>query len=103
MDLFPLYLVTALQSQDLKCGCGNVLVWCLCMIIEGEILATMFQNSRDFLYPHQRLSFRGGAAEREMLMKRSSTFPVGYVPSIPFIYFIINSCTAVQCTSENHN
>ncbi|XP_041646580.1 spermatogenesis-associated protein 6 isoform X2 [Cheilinus undulatus] len=43
---------------------------------EGEILATMEESSRDFLYPEPALNYREGAAEREMLMKRSSSFPV---------------------------
>ncbi|XP_008304851.1 spermatogenesis-associated protein 6-like [Stegastes partitus] len=50
---------------------------------EGEILATMTESSRDFLYPGPRLSSREGAAEREMLMKRSSSFP-GISPKVEF-------------------
>ncbi|XP_071343875.1 spermatogenesis-associated protein 6 isoform X2 [Trachinotus anak] len=50
---------------------------------EGEILATMEENSRDFLYPGPRLSFREGVAEREILMKRSSSFP-GISPKVEF-------------------
>ncbi|XP_074523843.1 spermatogenesis-associated protein 6 isoform X2 [Halichoeres trimaculatus] len=42
---------------------------------EGEILATMEESSRDFLYPEPGLISREGAAEREILMKRSSFFP----------------------------
>ncbi|XP_068563390.1 spermatogenesis-associated protein 6 [Cebidichthys violaceus] len=42
---------------------------------EGEVLATMEDSSRDFLYPGPRLSSRERAAEREILMKRSSSFP----------------------------
>ncbi|KAM3618970.1 uncharacterized protein V6R79_001152 [Siganus canaliculatus] len=42
---------------------------------EGEILAAVEENSRDFLYPGPRLSSGGGAAEREILMKRSPSFP----------------------------
>ncbi|XP_022593601.1 spermatogenesis-associated protein 6 isoform X2 [Seriola dumerili] len=42
---------------------------------EGEVLATMEESSRDFLYPGPRQSFREGSAEREVLMKRSSSFP----------------------------
>lgn len=53
--------------------------------LEGEVLAMMEESSRDFLYPGPRLSSREGAAEREILMKRSSSFPVGSFPSIPFI------------------
>ncbi|KAM6939138.1 spermatogenesis-associated protein 6 [Lycodopsis pacificus] len=42
---------------------------------EGEVLATMEDSSRDFLYPGPRLSSRERAAEREILMKRSPSFP----------------------------
>ncbi|XP_060890790.1 spermatogenesis-associated protein 6 [Labrus mixtus] len=42
---------------------------------EGEILATMEESTRDFLYPESALSSREGAAERDILMKRSSSFP----------------------------
>lgn len=52
---------------------------CLYMVSEGEILAKMEESSRDFLYPGPRLSSRG-ATEREILMKRSSSFPVGCFP-----------------------
>uniref|UniRef100_A0AAZ1XA83 Spermatogenesis-associated protein 6 N-terminal domain-containing protein n=1 Tax=Oreochromis aureus TaxID=47969 RepID=A0AAZ1XA83_OREAU len=41
---------------------------------EGEVLATMEESSRDFLYQGPRWSSR--VAEREILMKRSSSFPV---------------------------
>lgn len=50
---------------------------------EGEILATMEENSRDFLYPGPRLSSREGTAEREILMKRSFSFP-GISPKVGF-------------------
>ncbi|XP_053178939.1 spermatogenesis-associated protein 6 [Scomber japonicus] len=50
---------------------------------EGEILAKMEESSRDFLYPGPRLSFREGAAEREILMKRSSSFS-GISPKVEF-------------------
>ncbi|XP_040896098.1 spermatogenesis-associated protein 6 [Toxotes jaculatrix] len=50
---------------------------------EGEILATMEGSSRDFLYPGPRLSSREGAAEREILMKRSPSFP-GISPKVEF-------------------
>ncbi|XP_063322020.1 spermatogenesis-associated protein 6 isoform X2 [Pelmatolapia mariae] len=42
---------------------------------EGEVLATMEESSRDFLYPGPRWTSR--VAEREILMKRSSSFPFG--------------------------
>ncbi|XP_029356735.1 spermatogenesis-associated protein 6 isoform X2 [Echeneis naucrates] len=50
---------------------------------EGEILATMQENSRDFLYPGPRLSSREGTAEREILLKRSPSFP-GIAPKVEF-------------------
>ncbi|GLD62282.1 spermatogenesis-associated protein 6 isoform X1 [Lates japonicus] len=50
---------------------------------EGEVLATMEESSRDFLYPGPRVSSREGAAEREILMKRSSCFP-GISPKVEF-------------------
>ncbi|XP_076582133.1 spermatogenesis-associated protein 6 [Chaetodon auriga] len=50
---------------------------------EGEILAAMVESSRDFLYPGPRLRTREGAAEREILLKRSSTFP-GISPKVEF-------------------
>ncbi|KAM3618971.1 uncharacterized protein V6R79_001152 [Siganus canaliculatus] len=50
---------------------------------EGEILAAVEENSRDFLYPGPRLSSGGGAAEREILMKRSPSFP-GISPKVAF-------------------
>ncbi|XP_023254323.1 spermatogenesis-associated protein 6 [Seriola lalandi dorsalis] len=50
---------------------------------EGEVLATMEESSRDFLYPGPRQSFREGSAEREVLMKRSSSFP-GISPKVEF-------------------
>lgn len=43
---------------------------------EGELLATMEKNSRDFLYPDLTVFDREGKAEQEAFMKRSSTFPV---------------------------
>ncbi|KAM4739359.1 spermatogenesis-associated protein 6 isoform 2-T2 [Anableps anableps] len=42
---------------------------------EGEILATMEECSTDFLYPGPGLVAREGVAQRDILMKRSSTFP----------------------------
>ncbi|XP_026160841.1 spermatogenesis-associated protein 6 isoform X2 [Mastacembelus armatus] len=50
---------------------------------EGEILASMEESSRDFLYPGPRLSCREGASEREILLKRSSSFP-GISPKVEF-------------------
>ncbi|XP_031581617.1 spermatogenesis-associated protein 6 isoform X1 [Oreochromis aureus] len=48
---------------------------------EGEVLATMEESSRDFLYQGPRWSSR--VAEREILMKRSSSFP-GISPKVVF-------------------
>ncbi|XP_061093393.1 spermatogenesis-associated protein 6 [Conger conger] len=50
---------------------------------EGEILATVEENTRDFLYPGPRLTPRASGPERELLMKRSITFP-GISPKIEF-------------------
>ncbi|KAM9358352.1 spermatogenesis-associated protein 6 [Symphorus nematophorus] len=50
---------------------------------EGEVLATVEESSRDFLYPGPRLSCREGASDREILMKRSSSFP-GISPKVEF-------------------
>nr|XP_019936637.1 PREDICTED: spermatogenesis-associated protein 6-like isoform X4 [Paralichthys olivaceus] len=49
----------------------------------GEILATMEESSRDFLYPGPRLNSGERAAEREILMKKSSFFP-GISPKVEF-------------------
>lgn len=85
----PLHPVITLQKQDLSLCLRvcllSVCIWCL----EGEILATMEENSREFLYG--RLSDGEGAEEREMLMKKSSSFPVGCFPVLLFIYFLIYS------------
>ncbi|XP_034385756.1 spermatogenesis-associated protein 6 isoform X2 [Cyclopterus lumpus] len=50
---------------------------------EGEVLATMEDSSRDFLYPGPRLGSREGAVERDLLMKRSPSFP-GISPKVEF-------------------
>ncbi|XP_035268141.1 spermatogenesis-associated protein 6 [Anguilla anguilla] len=50
---------------------------------EGEILATVEENTRDFLYPGPRLTPRASGPERELLMKRSISFP-GISPKIEF-------------------
>ncbi|XP_034088123.1 spermatogenesis-associated protein 6 isoform X1 [Gymnodraco acuticeps] len=44
---------------------------------EGEVLATMKESSRDFLYPGE------GEQQRETLMRRSSSFP-GISPKVEF-------------------
>lgn len=43
---------------------------------EGEILATFEENTRDFLYPGPRLTPLTSGSEREILMKKSVSFPV---------------------------
>ncbi|XP_034035618.1 spermatogenesis-associated protein 6 [Thalassophryne amazonica] len=50
---------------------------------EGEILATMEENSREFLYPRPRRKSTKGAPQREILMKRTSSFP-GISPEVEF-------------------
>ncbi|KAI2661830.1 Spermatogenesis-associated protein 6 [Labeo rohita] len=42
---------------------------------EGEILATFEEDTREFLYPGPRLTPRSPGPEREILMKRSISFP----------------------------
>uniref|UniRef100_A0A1A8RW40 Spermatogenesis associated 6 n=1 Tax=Nothobranchius rachovii TaxID=451742 RepID=A0A1A8RW40_9TELE len=50
---------------------------------DGEILATMEINSRDFLYPAPGRFTREDDAERQVVMKRSATFP-GISPKVEF-------------------
>ncbi|XP_051951082.1 spermatogenesis-associated protein 6 [Xyrauchen texanus] len=50
---------------------------------EGEILATFKDNTREFLYPGPRLTPRSPGPEREILMKRSVSFP-GISPKVEF-------------------
>ncbi|XP_018582334.2 spermatogenesis-associated protein 6 [Scleropages formosus] len=60
---------------------------------EGEILATVEQNSRDFLYPDPTLSPRSSSHERKILMNRSSSFP-GISPRVEFsTTSIIQDCS----------
>uniref|UniRef100_W5MSK7 Spermatogenesis associated 6 n=1 Tax=Lepisosteus oculatus TaxID=7918 RepID=W5MSK7_LEPOC len=49
----------------------------------GETLATLVENTREFLYPGPRLTPRYPGSEREMLMKRSISFP-GIAPKVEF-------------------
>ncbi|KAM9384259.1 spermatogenesis-associated protein 6 isoform 2-T2 [Pholidichthys leucotaenia] len=53
------------------------------LVPPGETLATVEESSRDFLYPAPWLSSREGAADREILMKRSLSFP-GISPKMEF-------------------
>ncbi|KAL6459000.1 hypothetical protein MHYP_G00324720 [Metynnis hypsauchen] len=50
---------------------------------EGEILATHEENTRDFLYPGPRLTPQTPSSEREILMKKSVSFP-GISPKVEF-------------------
>ncbi|XP_054910381.1 spermatogenesis-associated protein 6 [Poeciliopsis prolifica] len=50
---------------------------------EGDILATMEECSRDFLYPDPSLVPSEGPAKREMMMRRTSLFP-GISPKVEF-------------------
>ncbi|XP_056319874.1 spermatogenesis-associated protein 6 isoform X2 [Danio aesculapii] len=50
---------------------------------EGEILATFEADTREFLYPSPRLTPRSPGPEREILMKRSISFP-GISPRVVF-------------------
>ncbi|KAK2835557.1 hypothetical protein Q5P01_016041 [Channa striata] len=64
---------------------------------EGEILATMEENSRDFLYPGPRMTFNEGTAKRELLMKRFSSFP-GTFPKVEFATTsVIEECHGREC------
>ncbi|XP_034737955.1 spermatogenesis-associated protein 6 isoform X3 [Etheostoma cragini] len=68
---------------------------------EGEVLASMEESSRDFLYPGPRLSSRKGAAEREVLMKRSSSFP-GISPKVEFaMTSVIEESGGRDCSSAS--
>ncbi|KTG46814.1 hypothetical protein cypCar_00032566 [Cyprinus carpio] len=50
---------------------------------EGEILATFEEDTREFLYPGSCLTPRSPGPEREILMKRSISFP-GISPKVEF-------------------
>ncbi|XP_066499849.1 spermatogenesis-associated protein 6 [Hoplias malabaricus] len=50
---------------------------------EGEILASLEENTRDFLYPGPRLTPQSPGSEREILMKKSVSFP-GISPKVEF-------------------
>ncbi|MBN3305855.1 SPAT6 protein, partial [Amia calva] len=49
----------------------------------GETLATVVEHTREFLYPGPRLTPKYPGYERELLMKRSHTFP-GIAPKVEF-------------------
>ncbi|XP_058245910.1 spermatogenesis-associated protein 6 isoform X2 [Hemibagrus wyckioides] len=50
---------------------------------EGEILATFEENTRDFLYPGPSLIPQPPGSDREILMKKSASFP-GISPKVEF-------------------
>ncbi|XP_031430507.1 spermatogenesis-associated protein 6 isoform X2 [Clupea harengus] len=50
---------------------------------EGEILATLEENTRDFLYPGPSVFPKARCPQRELLMKKSITFP-GISPKVEF-------------------
>ncbi|XP_038858452.1 spermatogenesis-associated protein 6 [Salvelinus namaycush] len=59
---------------------------------EGDILATIEENTREFLYPGPKLTPRAGGPEREMLMRRSICFP-GISPKVEFATMsVIEEC-----------
>lgn len=49
---------------------------------EGEILATFEGNTRDFLYPSLSLIPQTPGSDREVLMKKSASFPVCIIHSL---------------------
>ncbi|KAG7272144.1 hypothetical protein CRUP_010213 [Coryphaenoides rupestris] len=50
---------------------------------EGEILATVDECTRDFVFPGPRLTSSAEAPERQLLMRKSSSFP-GIAPVVEF-------------------
>ncbi|XP_017323983.1 spermatogenesis-associated protein 6 [Ictalurus punctatus] len=59
---------------------------------EGEILATFAENTRDFLYPGLNLIPHTPGSEREVLMKKSASFP-GISPKVEFSTMsVIDEC-----------
>ncbi|XP_056459596.1 spermatogenesis-associated protein 6 [Gadus chalcogrammus] len=50
---------------------------------EGEILATVEEGTRDFVFPGPRLTASEEAPERQILMRKSSSFP-GIAPMVEF-------------------
>ncbi|CAL8395894.1 unnamed protein product [Boreogadus saida] len=50
---------------------------------EGEILATVEEGTRDFVFPGPRLTASEEAPERQILMRKSSAFP-GIAPMVKF-------------------
>ncbi|KAJ0032439.1 hypothetical protein NQD34_002520, partial [Periophthalmus magnuspinnatus] len=67
LKLFELFLFSA--SQSVSPG--------------GEILATLEENTREFLYPGPEFKSRENAAKREKLMKRTHSF-FGISPKVEF-------------------
>ncbi|XP_035637761.1 spermatogenesis-associated protein 6 [Oncorhynchus keta] len=59
---------------------------------EGDILATIEETTREFLYPGPKLTPRADGPEREMLMRRSICFP-GISPKVEFATMsVIEEC-----------
>ncbi|XP_035189134.1 spermatogenesis-associated protein 6 isoform X2 [Oxyura jamaicensis] len=53
------------------------------LVPPGEILATYEENTRDFLFPDPKITRRHHGLDREILMKRSSSF-TGIAPKLRF-------------------
>ncbi|KAL1022422.1 hypothetical protein UPYG_G00026760 [Umbra pygmaea] len=69
---------------------------------EGNILATIEANTRDFLYPCPKMTAlpRAGGPEREMLMRRSISFP-GISPKVEFASTsVIEECDGRERLSQ---
>uniref|UniRef100_A0A8C8HT55 Spermatogenesis-associated protein 6 N-terminal domain-containing protein n=1 Tax=Oncorhynchus tshawytscha TaxID=74940 RepID=A0A8C8HT55_ONCTS len=62
------------------------------LLEEGDILATIEEKTREFLYPGPKLTPRADGPEREMLMRRSICFP-GISPKVEFATMsVIEEC-----------
>ncbi|CAL8308167.1 unnamed protein product [Lota lota] len=55
---------------------------------EGEILATLEEGTRHFVFPGPRLTAREEAPERQILMRKSSSFP-GIAPMVEFATTVV--------------
>ncbi|XP_043941913.1 spermatogenesis-associated protein 6 [Protopterus annectens] len=66
----------------------------------GETLATYEENTRDFLYPGPRLTPTYPGSDRELLLKRSTSFP-GIAPKLEFsTVSVITECPSYE-TEKN--
>ncbi|NXC12692.1 SPAT6 protein, partial [Corythaeola cristata] len=64
--------------------CFLCMLYCLYIFfLVGKILATYEENTRDFLFPDPKLSRGHHGLDREILMKRSSSF-TGIAPKLRF-------------------